>query len=112
MKALLPILAICTLPACTPTATDASEDLVQIEVENQTPQVLTGFSVYPLRDDGTIVDDNLGGAYDPLAPGARHQQTISLLACGKVMVIASLADGAERRVPGDLCQSPRVIIQP
>ena len=85
---------------------------MQIEVENQTPQVLTAFSVYPLRGNGEVVDDNLGGAYDPLAPGARAQQTISLFACGQVMVIATLADGTERRIPGDLCQSPRVIIQP
>ncbi len=112
MKALLPALALCALPACTPTATDATDALLQIEVENQTPQVLTAFSVYPLRGNGEVVDDNLGGAYDPLAPGARAQQTISLFACGQVMVIATLADGTERRIPGDLCQSPRVIIQP
>lgn len=112
MKALLSTLALCALPACTPTATDASDERVQIEVENQTAQILTAFSVYPLRADGEIVDDNLGGAYDPLAPGAQARQAISLLACGKVMVIATLADGAEKRVPGDLCQSPRVTILP
>lgn len=112
MKAFFAALTLCALPACTPTATDASDERLQIEVENQTSQVLTAFSVYPLRTNGEIVDDNLGGAYEPLAPGAQVRQVISLLACGKVMVIATLADGAEKRVPGDLCQSPRVIIQP
>lgn len=112
MKPLLSAFALYALCACTPTDIDADTARVQIEVENQTAQVLTAFSVYPLRNTGEIVDDNLGGAYDPLAPGAQVRQEISLLACGKVMVIASLADGAESRVTADLCQSPRVVIRP
>lgn len=112
MKTLFPALALCILPACTPTAIDASDDQLKIEIVNQTAQVLTAFSVFPLGSNGEIVDDNLGGAYEPLAPGAQIGQKISLLACGKVMVIATLADGAEKRVPADLCQSPRVIVQP
>lgn len=106
MKAVFALLlGLISLPAC-------AEAPVLAEIENRSAATVTSIAVYPVDAAGNPVEDNLGSSSAPLPPGAIHRQALALIACGKVLVVAGLSDGGERRVGADLCQSPEIVITP
>ena len=83
-------------------AAPAHAEGLTLRLINGSSQVVTALSMFPLDDDGEAVEDNLGGFYDNVAPGAEALAEIGA-ACGPMLAVVMLQDGLDLRVKLDTC---------
>ena len=79
---------------------------VTLTIENASSQAVLFVSAYPVRDDGSVIDDNVGGTIDDVPAGATVALTLQLLKCASVFVRVGLADNSELEATIDLCKRP------
>jgi hypothetical protein len=87
-------------------------DPVVLILENRSGQMIRYVALYPVGDDGQVVDDVLMTDDDVIAAGATVALDTRLLACGRVMLWVRFGDETEARVQTDLCRNNRLIATP
>ena len=102
MKRLAFILALAASPACAQ---------FEFTLTNGLLQTITGVNTYPLNDNGAPIEDNIGGFFDPLAPGDRATFALDSTDCEKVLMVVSIADRPDFRPIIDLCVTTAVTIR-
>lgn len=75
-------------------------------IENASSQSVLSVSAYPVRADGSIIDDNIGGTIDEVLAGATVSLPLQVLRCAPVFVRVGLADDSELETTIDLCKQP------
>lgn len=81
--AVLPVAAVTLLLS----AGLASAADVTLSIRNQSSETIQGVNIYPIdASDGEIIDDNISGPWEPLAPGAAGSIRITGDRCGKIFV--------------------------
>ena len=83
---------------------------IVLTVNNQSSQPVDAMSVYPVKADGTIIDDNIGGFYDPVAPGGVGTADLSTTRCGNVYVRLSLSNSEELTSIIDTCTQTTLVV--
>lgn len=94
------------LSAATPAL---AEDIV-LNIDNRSSTYIDSFNVYPLRDDGSVIDDNLGGLIDDVPAGGQATLALSLTACGLVQVYVQLGNGENLETALDTCTSRDIFV--
>lgn len=79
---------------------------VTLTIENASSQAVTSVAAYPVRADGSIIDDNVGGTIEEVPAGTTVALTLQLLKCASVFVRVGLADDSELEATIDLCKQP------
>ena len=79
---------------------------VTLTIENASSQSVTSVAAYPVRADGSIIDDNVGGTIDEVPAGTTVALPLQLLKCASVFVRVGLADDSELEATIDLCKQP------
>ncbi len=79
---------------------------VTLTIENASSQAVVSVSAYPVRADGSVIDDNVGGTIGEVPAGATVELTLQLLKCASVFVRVGLADDSELEATIDLCKQP------
>lgn len=104
MKPALLVALLCATPAM-------ADDPLTLTIKNTSSRAVAGFSVYPVdTKTGLVVDDNMGGIVDPIAPGASHVLQLSLIKCDVVEMWARFADGEEVSGRTDLCRNRTILL--
>lgn len=70
-------------------ATPAFAD-VKITIENHGTTAVSGTNSFPIDDDGEPIEDNIGGLYEDIAPGARGSYEL-VGDCGPTRIFVRLA---------------------
>ena len=59
----------------------------QFTLTNGLTATITGVNTYPVGDDGTVIDDNIGGFFEPpLLPGSSMTFELASTTCETVML--------------------------
>lgn len=82
----------------------------ELDIVNQSSLTVTGVSLYPLDAGGEPVEDNLGGRYEPLAPGAETRLEVSAQ-CGSMLVVVAVEAGDDLRLKLDTCNDRSVVVR-
>ncbi len=85
----------------------AAEEIV-ITFENASKGAVSGADFYPLGKDGQPVEDNLGGFFDDLAPGASTKVRLSANRCGPLWVRINLVSRKQLVITLDTCNDRKV----
>lgn len=83
---------------------------VALSVENRTQRTVTGLNAFPVSDAGHIIEDNIGGHYDPVPPGRSAVFTLSGN-CGQTLVLIGFDRGSERRAQFNSCDVRTMILR-
>lgn len=85
---------------------------VDINVFNQSARTITGLNAYPIAGDGSIIDDNIGGYYEPIGPRGMGTITVGDPVCGTVLILINIdgSIGDEARATLDTCESQALIL--
>jgi len=73
----------------------------RLELVNRSSQTVDQLIVFHVRADGSIIDDVIGGLYDPVAPG-RTAELVLPVPCGPISAYVRLASAAELSTRLDL----------
>lgn len=81
-----------------------------IDLRNQSDLNVTGISFYPLGTDGEALEDNLGGAYALLAPGAETRFSLSA-DCAPMLAVVSTETSDDLHLKIDTCTDKTIIVR-
>lgn len=104
MRRLALLLALAALPA------RAEELPLVIYLENQSSRMLDQVAIFPVGDNGEVIDDVLMARHEPIAGNQTVALDTRLVRCGKISVWARFADGEEVSAITDLCRNNRLIV--
>lgn len=77
---------------------------ITINIQNNAGFAVSGVEAYPVSaEDGSIVDQNIGGIYENLASNEAADFTIASDACGPTYFRVSLANESQVDVTLDTC---------
>jgi len=91
-------------------ACHATEGFV-MHVVNESNQVVAGLNLFPLDEDGSPIEDNLGGFVDPLL--ARQSLDVQIAsACGPMLAVVVMGNGSELKIDYfDSCSASTLIVR-
>ena len=78
---------------------------VTMTVDNRSSSTVTSVNSFPVGADGEAVEDNVGGLYEPVAPGASATFEVTS-DCGRTLFLVNISAEAaegELRVEIDTC---------
>lgn len=79
-----------------------------VEVVNNSSQAVEQMVVFHVDDDGSIIDDVIGGIFEPIAPGASARS--GPVPCQASSIYVKLADGEELSAQLDTCTDNRLVV--
>jgi hypothetical protein len=82
----------------------------RLELVNRSSQTVAQLVVFHVRADGSIIDDVIGGLYDPVAPG-RSAELVLPVPCGPISAYVRLANDAELSARLDTCKDPQLVVR-
>lgn len=85
-------------------------DLVKLKLVNNSSKSVVSVSTFAIGRDGIVVDDNVGGMYDPIGPGQTGLGELSLVRCQVVLAIVTLEGGEELRTNLNLCDDDTLTV--
>lgn len=91
-------------------AIPVAANALEITLANQSSLTVAGLSLFPLGADGEAVEDNLGGTYDPLAPGAETRFSPAAT-CGPMLAVVTLEKGDDLRLKLDTCRDTTIVVR-
>lgn len=89
-------------------AAPALADDARIAVTNNASQAVEQVVVFHLDEDGSVIDDVVGGYFDPIAPG--EQVVAPGGPCGPSSIYVRLASGEELSAELDSCANPQLVV--
>jgi hypothetical protein len=89
-----------------------AEDPIVLKLENRSGQLIRQLALFPVGDDGQVIDDVLAARHDPVAAGSAVALDTRLLRCGRVSLWVQFADMTEASAQTDLCANRRLIATP
>ena len=92
------------------TSTAATAASVSLSLVNQTSRTVTSISAYPIDGSGNVVEDNLGGHYDPIPANASAAFTLSG-DCGEILLVIAFEGGGEHRTQFNSCETKRLTLK-
>ncbi len=82
----------------------------RLELVNRSSQTVDQLMVFHVRADGSIIDDVIGGLYDPVAPGATAALVLPV-PCGPIAAYMRLASTAELDTRLDTCRERQLVLR-
>lgn len=86
-----------------------AKDIV-ITVNNQSTQMVEGFDAYPVATDGTIIEDQIGGFSDAVAPGGVGIAELATTRCGSTYVRVYMSDSDQLSSIIDTCTQTTLVV--
>jgi hypothetical protein len=83
---------------------------LDLSLVNQSSLIVTGLSLYPLDAQGEPIEDNLGGTYDSLLPGAETRLSPAAT-CGPMLAVVTLDKGNDLRLKLDTCKDTAIVVR-
>ena len=101
-------LVVAATAALVPTA--AVADGVSIQLQNNTSRMVSSLSAFPIGEAGEIIEDNIGGHYDPVPPRESAVFTVTGT-CGEILVLILFEGGSEHRARLNSCQTRKLTLE-
>lgn len=89
-----------------------AEDPIVLMLENRSGQMIRQVALFPVDDNGEVIDDVLMADHDHIAAESTVALDTRLLRCGRVSLWVEFADGTEASAQTDLCKNRRLIATP
>ena len=82
----------------------------RVELVNRSSVAVAQLVVFHVRADGSIIDDVVGGLYDPIAPG-RSAELVLNVPCGPISAYVRLANETELSARLDTCRDRQIVVR-
>jgi hypothetical protein len=89
-----------------------ADDPIVLMLENRSGQMIRQVALFPVGDDGEIIDDVLMADHDTIAANSTVALDTRLTRCGRVSLWVKFGDGTEASAQTDLCKNNRLIATP